>query len=157
MKNDKYYINQAINQAKKSLLTDDVPVGAVIVRDGKIIARGYNQVEKRRSPLAHAEIIAIERASKKIGYKHLLDCDIYVTLEPCPMCCGAIVLARLRRLVFGAFDPKAGAAVSLYNITNDKRLNHRLEVLGGVLESECSSLLKDFFKNLRARKNGKCQ
>ncbi len=154
MKSDEYYINEAIKQARKCSASEDVPVGAVIVQGGKIIARGYNQVEKRNNSTAHAEIIAIERAIKKVGYKHLLDCDIYVTLEPCPMCSGAIVLARLRRLVFGAFDPKAGAAVSLYNITSDVRLNHRLDVLGGVCEKECSLLLKDFFKKLRERKNG---
>ncbi len=113
MKSDEYYINEAIKQARKCSASEDVPVGAVIVQGGKIIARGYNQVEKRNNSTAHAEIIAIERAIKKVGYKHLLDCDIYVTLEPCPMCSGAIVLARLRRLVFGAFDPKAGAAASL--------------------------------------------
>ncbi|HOM03976.1 MAG TPA: tRNA adenosine(34) deaminase TadA [Candidatus Kapabacteria bacterium] len=154
MKSDEYYINEAIKQARKCSASEDVPVGAVIVQGGKIIARGYNQVEKRNNSTAHAEIIAIERAIKKVGYKHLLDCDIYVTLEPCPMCSGAIVLARLRRLVFGAFDPKAGAAASLYNITSDVRLNHRLDVLGGVCETECSLLLKDFFKKLRERKNG---
>ncbi len=154
MKSDEYYINEAIKQARKCSASEDVPVGAVIVQGGKIIARGYNQVVKRNNSTAHAEIIAIERAIKKVGYKHLLDCDIYVTLEPCPMCSGAIVLARLRRLVFGAFDPKAGAAASLYNITSDVRLNHRLDVLGGVCETECSLLLKDFFKKLRERKNG---
>ncbi len=146
-------MHEAIKQARRSLLAEDVPVGAVIVKDGKIIARGYNQVEKRQNPIAHAEIVAIEKASKKLGYKHLLDCDIYVTLEPCAMCCGAIVLARLRRLIFGAYDPKTGAAVSLYNITNDPRLNHRLEVLGGVLQDDCVALLKNFFKKLR-NKNG---
>ncbi len=154
MKSDEYYINEAIKQARKCSASEDVPVGAVIVQGGKIIARGYNQVEKRNNSTAHAEIIAIERAIKKVGYKHLLDCDIYVTLEPCPMCSGAIVLARLRRLVFGAFDPKTGAATSLYNITSDERLNHRLEVLGGICEKECSLMLKDFFKKLRERKNG---
>ncbi len=153
LENDQKYMHEAIKQARRSLLAEDVPVGAVIVKDGKIIARGYNQVEKRQNPIAHAEIVAIEKASKKLGYKHLLDCDIYVTLEPCAMCCGAIVLARLRRLIFGAYDPKTGAAVSLYNITNDPRLNHRLEVLGGVLQDDCVALLKNFFKKLR-NKNG---
>lgn len=154
MKSDEYYIKEAIKQARKCLSSEDVPVGAVIVKQGQIIARGYNQVEKKNNATSHAEIIAIERAIKKVGYKHLLDCDIYVTLEPCPMCSGAIVLARLRRLVFGAFDPKTGAATSLYNITSDERLNHRLEVLGGVCEKQCSLMLKDFFKKLRERKNG---
>ncbi len=154
MKSDEYYIKEAIKQARKCSSSEDVPVGAVIVRQRQIIARGYNQVEKKNNATLHAEMIAIERAIKKVGYKHLLDCDIYVTLEPCPMCCGAIVLARLRRLVFGAFDPKTGAAASLYNIASDERLNHRLEVLGGVCEKECSLMLKDFFKKLRERKNG---
>jgi tRNA(adenine34) deaminase len=153
LENDQKYMHEAIKQARRSLMAEDVPVGAVIVKDGKIVARGYNQVEKRQNPIAHAEIVAIEKASKKLGYKHLLDCDIYVTLEPCAMCCGAIVLARLRRLIFGAYDPKTGAAVSLYNITNDPRLNHRLEVLGGVLQDDCVALLKNFFKKLR-NKNG---
>lgn len=151
--NDERYIREALKQAYRSLKAEDVPVGAVIVRNGEIVARGYNQVEKRQNPIAHAEIIAIEKATRKLGYKHLLDCDIYVTLEPCAMCCGAIVLARLRRLVFGAYDPKTGAAVSLYNITNDQRLNHRLEVVGGILKDECSEILKNFFKKLR-KKNG---
>lgn len=150
---DEKYLREAIKQARRSLVAEDVPVGAVIVQNGEIIARGYNQVEKKQNPTAHAEIIAIEKACKKLGYKHLLNCDIYVTLEPCAMCCGAIVLARLRRLIFGAYDPKTGAAVSLYNITNDQRLNHRLEVIGGVLQEDCAMMLKEFFQKLR-KKNG---
>ncbi len=142
----------AINEAKKSLKTGDVPIGAIVVFDGKIIARGHNQVEFKKSPTAHAEVIAIEKAAKKIGYKHLLDCDLFVTLEPCAMCSGAIVLARIKRLVFGASDPKSGASVSLYNIPQDERLNHFVEIIPNVLEEECSKLLKDFFQKLRIDK-----
>lgn len=151
-KDDTYFLRLAIKEANKSLLTSEVPVGAVIVRQGKIISRGHNQVEKSKCPTAHAEIIAIEKASKKIGYKHLLDCDLFVTLEPCAMCCGAIVLARIKRLIFGTFDPKTGAAMSLFNIPQDTRLNHYVEVVPNILEEECSQMLKDFFKQLRSKK-----
>jgi len=142
----------ALSEAKKSLLTGDVPIGAIVVIDGKIISRGHNKVEKNKCPTSHAEIIAIEKAAKRIGYKHLLDCDLFVTLEPCAMCSGAIVLARIKRLFFGTTDPKSGASVSLFNIPQDKRLNHQIELVPNILQNECSQLLKDFFINLRTIK-----
>lgn len=146
----------ALVEARKALRWGDVPIGAVIIKGNEVIAKSYNQVEKKLSPLNHAEIIAINKAIKKIGYKHLLDCTIYTTLEPCPMCAGAIVLARIARLVYSADDPKSGASMSLYSITSDERLNHRCEVIKGVLKDESSELLKQFFKLLRKRnRNGK--
>ncbi len=149
---DEYYMLKAILEAEKAGKNDDVPVGCVIVREDKIIARGYNQVEKKGDPSAHAELNAIRKAVKKIGHKHLLDCTMYVTLEPCSMCAGAIVLARIPQLVVGAKDPKTGACGSLLNITNNKKLNHRCQVQFGILEDKCSAVLKDFFKKLRTSK-----
>jgi len=143
---------KAILEAEKAAGNDDVPVGAIIVRDGKIIGRGYNQVEKKGDSLAHAELIAIRQAIKKTGHKHLLDCTMYITLEPCSMCAGAIVLARIPRLVIGAKDPKTGACGSVMNIVQDDRLNHRCEITRGILETECSKLLKDFFRMIRVKK-----
>lgn len=149
-------MGEALKEARKSLRYGDVPIGAVVVFSNEIIARGHNQVEQRKDPFAHAEISAMAKAIKKIGYKHLLDCDLYVTLEPCSMCSGAIVLARIRNLFIGALDPKTGAAVSLYQIPEDERLNHRIVVKSGILETECSALIKEFFKELRTKKkNGK--
>ena len=139
----------ALSEARKALENEDVPIGAVIVSNGKIISRAYNQVEKKNDALAHAEILAIDKAIKKIGYKHLLDCEIYTTLEPCPMCAGAIVLARLKRLIYAATDPKSGASSSVLNITNNLSLNHRVEVIAGVLADESSELLKWFFQYIR--------
>jgi tRNA(adenine34) deaminase len=150
---DEFFMRAALKEAHKALMSSDVPVGAVIIKDGKIIARSYNKVEKRADSISHAEINTIQSAMMKLDYKHLLDSTLYVTLEPCIMCAGAIVLARVKRLVFGAYDPKAGAVKSLYNICEDSRLNHRLEVIGGVLAEESSALLKSFFRKLRD--NGK--
>ncbi len=149
---NEYYMYKAILEAEKAAGNDDVPVGAIIVRDGKIIGRGYNQVEKKGDSLAHAELIAIRQAIKKTGHKHLLDCTMYITLEPCSMCAGAIVLARIPRLVIGAKDPKTGACGSVMNIVQDDRLNHRCEITRGILETECSKLLKDFFRMIRVKK-----
>ncbi len=146
------YMKEALKSARKSLKSGDVPVGAVIVKDGKIIGRGYNSIERKNSPIEHAEIIAIRSAVRKTGYKHLSGCDLYVTLEPCSMCAGAIVLARIRNLYIGAADPKTGASGSLYSITEDPRLNHRCNVTIGILEKECSELIKDFFRKLREEK-----
>jgi tRNA(adenine34) deaminase len=139
----------AINEAKKSLLSEDVPIGAVIVKNGEIIARGHNEVEKKKDPTAHAEMIALRKAIKKIGYKHLLDCVIYSTLEPCPMCAGALVLARIKRIVFSARDPKSGAGGSVMNVLSNSKLNHRIEVISGVMEKESVEMLKEFFVKLR--------
>jgi len=146
-------MHKAIVQAEKAAANYDVPVGAVIVRNNKIIGRGYNQVEKKDDATAHAEIIAIRQAIKKNGRKHLLDCTMYVTLEPCSMCAGAIVLARIPRLVIGTKDPKTGACGSILNIAQNEKLNHRCEITTGILETECSQMLKDFFKQLRTDKS----
>lgn len=155
IKDDLYFMKSALKEAKKSLLSGDVPVGCVIVKENQIIAKAHNEVEKKSNSLLHAEIIAINKAVKKIGYKHLLNCRIYVTLEPCVQCAGSIVLSRITELVYGASDPKAGAVQNLYNICNDPRLNHRCVVRSGVLEKECSMIIKEFFKRLREEKSEK--
>ena len=142
------FMREALFLAKRAGKRDEVPVGAVIVRDGKIIARGYNLRETKRSPLAHAEIVSIGKAARRLGGWRLTGCTLYVTLEPCPMCAGAIVNARLDGVVFGAYDPKAGALGSLYNLA-EGRLNHTPHVTGGVLQGPCSSLLKQYFSNKR--------
>nr|WP_207654285.1 tRNA adenosine(34) deaminase TadA [Caloramator fervidus] len=146
-----YYMRIALKEAEKSLLVDEVPVGAIIVKDGKIIARAHNLRETLKDATAHAEILAINEACRVLGGWRLIDCIMYVTLEPCPMCAGAIVNSRIKTLVFGASDPKSGACGSIYNIVNDERLNHRVEVIGGVLRQECGDILKNFFKNKRKR------
>lgn len=144
-------MQKALGQAHRAFLSEEVPVGAVIVHQGKVIARGYNERETKQDPLAHAEHTAIARAAKKLGTWRLTDCTLYVTLEPCTMCAGAIVLSRIPRVVFGCFDPKAGACRSISNVLADIKLNHRPEVVSGVLEKECSQILKDFFKNIRKK------
>jgi tRNA(adenine34) deaminase len=152
-KQDQQFMRAAIDQANIALENGDVPVGAVIVRENKIIAKGYNQRQQLNDPTAHAEIIALTAAAEHIGHWRLLNCTIYVTLEPCPMCAGALVLARIDRLVFGCDDPKTGACGSLYNIVQDNRLNHRLEITKGVLADDCSKMLQDFFSVKRQRKD----
>lgn len=147
-----YWMKQAIAEAGKARSKDEVPIGCVIVKDNRIIARGHNLRESSRDPSAHAEMIAIRKAARKLSSWRLLDTTLYVTLEPCTMCMGAIILARIPCVVFGCFDPKGGAAGSLYNLSNDPRLNHRVELLPGVLEAPCSSLLSDFFAELRRRR-----
>ena len=139
----------ALREAEIALKRDEVPVGAVIVNNGTVIGKGSNQIELLQDPTAHAEIIAITAAAAHLGSRRLENCSMYVTLEPCAMCAGAIVLARIPLLVFGAYDPKAGACTSLYTITNDTRLNHRAHTIGGVLEEECGTLLKKFFVKKR--------
>jgi tRNA(adenine34) deaminase len=146
---DRRFMAAAINQADIACENGDVPVGVVIVYENKIIAKGYNQRHQLGDPTAHAEIIALTAAAEYIGNWRLHGCTIYVTLEPCCMCAGACVLARLDRLVFGCDDPKAGACGSLYNIVQDERLNHRLAVSKGVLAEECSAVLTDFFRKKR--------
>lgn len=141
-------MREALRLAERAARRDEVPVGAVIVRDGKIIARGYNLREGRRSPLAHAEILAISRAAKRLRGWRLSGCTLYVTLEPCPMCAGAIVNARVDAVVFGAYDPKAGAMGTIYNLAEGK-LNHMPHVTGGVLRDECAAILKQYFSNKR--------
>lgn len=146
---DEYFMKLAIKEAKKSFILDEVPVGAVIVKNGRVISLGHNLKEIIKDATCHAEIIAIREACKALGGWRLIDCDLYVTLEPCPMCAGAMVNARIKRVIFGAADPKTGACGSLMNIANDSRLNHRIETIPGILEEECKNLLKDFFKEKR--------
>ena len=148
-KDDERYMGVAVESAKIAEDNGDVPIGAVIVREGQIIAKGYNQREQLQDPTAHAEIIALTQAAAAVENWHLDGCTMYVTLEPCCMCAGALVLSRMDRLVYGCRDPKAGACGSLYNIVADERLNHRLEVTAGVLEDECSELLQSFFARRR--------
>ena len=148
---DEHWMKYALREAERAYDSDETPVGAVIVRNDAIVGRGYNQIVTLGDPTAHAEIIAIGAAAEQSGYERLTDCTIYVTLEPCPMCAGAIVLARLSRLVYGAPDPKMGACGSLYDICRDERLNHRLDVESGVLAQECGGYLKSFFRELRHR------
>ncbi len=148
---DEFYMSEALKEADKAAKHGEVPVGAIIVQDGEIIARAYNKREQTQIATTHAEILAIEQACEKIGYWRLTECTMYVTLEPCPMCAGALVNSRVKRLVFGACDPKAGASGSVLNITQNSKLNHQLEVTTGVMEQECSDILKKFFKQLRKK------
>jgi len=139
----------ALREARESLARDEVPVGCVVVHDGTIVGRGHNQVESLQDATAHAEVLAIGAASNALGSWRLADCTLYVTLEPCAMCAGAIVLARLGRLVYGAADPKAGACGSVLDVIGEKRLNHSVPVTHGVLEAECGELLRQFFRRKR--------
>ena len=142
-------MREALAIARHGASLDEVPVGAIIIKDGIAIARTHNEREKTKDPTAHAELIAIRLAASSIGDWRLTDTTLYVTLEPCPMCCGAIVLARIPRVVYAASDPKAGAAGTLFNLLQDKRLNHRVDVMQGVLAAESSDLLKSFFRDRR--------
>lgn len=146
---DQAMMREALREATHAWQAHEVPVGAVVVRDGAVIARGHNLRETLRDPTAHAEMIAITAAAEGLADWRLQECDLYVTLEPCPMCAGALVNARIRRVVFGAYDPKAGACSTLYTITSDQRLNHRAEVKGGVMAQECGDLLRQFFRERR--------
>ncbi len=147
---DRRHMRDALEIAVRALDSADVPVGAVVVRDGRIIARGYNQRELLQDPTAHAEMIALTAAAQSVGHWRLEGCTMYVTLEPCPMCAGALVLSRIERLVFGAYDPKGGACGSLYNLTEDPRLNHRPPTTGGILADDAAELLRAFFRERRA-------
>ncbi|HCS73248.1 MAG TPA: tRNA-specific adenosine deaminase [Clostridiales bacterium] len=142
-------MQEALVEAQKAYVFDEVPIGAVVVKDGKIIGRGHNLRERVKDPTLHAEIIAIKQAAKALGSWRLSDCDLYVTIEPCPMCAGAVLQARIRQLIFGARDPKAGCAGSLYNLLQDPRFNHQTEVVEGVLEEDCSQIMKDYFRQKR--------
>ena len=146
---DEKYMKEAIRQAKKALALNEVPIGCVIVREEKIIARGYNRRNTDKNTLAHAELSAIKKASKKCGDWRLEDCTMYVTLEPCQMCAGAIVQSRMKKVVIGANNPKAGCAGSVLNLLQMAAFNHQVEIEKGVLEEECSSMLSDFFRELR--------
>jgi tRNA(adenine34) deaminase len=142
---DDYFMREALRQAARAMEADEVPIGAVIVREGRIIARAFNQVEALKDATAHAEMLALTQAQEIAGDWRLTDCTLYATKEPCPMCAGAIVHTRLARVVFGAADPKGGAAGSALNLLQFPTLNHRCEITGGVREPECRALLKDFF------------
>lgn len=157
MTQDEKYMKEAMKQAKKAAAIEEVPIGCVIVYKEKIIARGYNKRNLKKNTLAHAEILAMNKASKVIGDWRLEDCTMYVTLEPCPMCAGAIVQARIPKVVIGSMNPKAGCAGSVLNVLQTEGLNHQVDIESGVLGEECSCMLSDFFRELRklkkARKN----
>jgi len=152
MTQDEKYMKEAIRQAKKAYALEEVPIGCVIVQNDKIIARGYNRRNTDKNTLAHAEIAAIKKASKKTGDWRLEDCTMYVTLEPCQMCAGAIVQSRLGKVVIGSMNPKAGCAGSVINLLQMKQFNHQVDMETGVLEEECSSMLSAFFQELREKK-----
>ncbi|MEE1197177.1 MAG: tRNA adenosine(34) deaminase TadA [Lachnospiraceae bacterium] len=152
MTRDERYMKEAIRQAKKAYALEEVPIGCVIVYEDRIIARGYNRRNTDKNTLSHAELNAIRKASKKLGDWRLEDCTLYVTLEPCQMCAGAIVQARVSRVVIGSMNPKAGCAGSVLNLLEMDEFNHQVEVERGVLEEECSTMLSGFFKELRVRK-----
>ena len=145
------FMKEAIKEAKKAELIDEVPIGCVIVKDGKVIARGHNVRESKKTPLGHAEIIAIDKASKKLGAWRLQDCDIYITLEPCIMCAGAIIQSRIRHIYYGAKDFKGGALGSSINVLDAKDINHHPEVTSSVLEEECSNIISEYFKRKRIK------
>lgn len=150
--NNEKWMKEAIKQAKKAAQKDEVPIGCVIVKDDQIIARAYNKREMKQCSTAHAEILAIEKACKKLGSWRLEDCDLYVTLEPCPMCSGAIIQSRIRNVIFGAYDPKGGCMGSNMNINDVRGFNHYPDIEGGILQDECSRFLKEFFKAKRKKK-----
>lgn len=154
MTNDEKYMKEAIKQAKKAYALDEVPIGCVIVMNDKIIARAYNRRNTDKCTLSHAEITAIKKAAKKCGDWRLEECTIYITLEPCQMCAGAIVQARIPRVVIGSMNGKAGCGGSILNLLQMKEFNHQCDVTRGVLEEECSSMLSTFFKELRQKKKG---
>jgi tRNA(adenine34) deaminase len=149
---DDYFMGEALRQAAKAYEADEVPVGAVIVREGRIIARAFNQVELLKDATAHAEMLALTQAEQAVGDWRLTDCTLYVTKEPCPMCAGAMVHTRLARVVFGAGDPKGGAAGGALNLLQFPTLNHRCEITSGLRQEECRTLLKDFFSEQRGAK-----
>lgn len=152
MDKDEQFMREALRQAKKAYAREETPIGCVIVYEGKVIARGYNLRNEKKNALAHAEIRAIHKASKVIGDWRLEDCTMYVTLEPCPMCAGAIVQARMKRVVIGSSNPKAGCAGSVINLLQMDGLNHQVEIHRGVLEEECSQMMSGFFRELRLKK-----
>ncbi len=148
---DPGWMREALVEARRALTEGEVPVGAVVVQDGEVLGRGHNASIGQRDPTAHAEVLALREAALKAGNYRLPGATLYATVEPCPMCCGAALQARVARVVFGVADPKAGAAVSLYRLLEDPRLNHRAELLGGVLAEECGALLRAFFESRRSR------
>lgn len=152
MATDENYMKLALEEAKKAERIGEVPIGAIVVKEGEVIARAHNLRETVQQPTAHAEHIAIEKAAEAVGSWRLEDCTLYVTLEPCVMCSGAIVMSRIPRVVYGASDPKGGCSGSLMDLLQEPRFNHRAEVVSGVLENECEAILKSFFKQLREKK-----
>ena len=153
MELDETFMHEALRLAAKARAADEAPVGAVVVREEKIISRAYNQVELLKDATAHAEMLALTAAEAALGDWRLTDCDLYVTKEPCPMCAGAIVHTRIRRVIFGCFDIRAGAAGTVMNLLQHKALNHRCQVTSGVLQAECAALLQDFFQKKRGDRN----
>jgi len=154
MEDDIKYMQMALAEARKAYQRAEVPIGAVVVCNDQVVGRGFNLREQTQDPTSHAEMIALREAAANEASWRLEDCQLYVTLEPCPMCAGAILQSRIKRLVYGASDPKAGAVRSLYQLLDDNRFNHQVEVEAGVLEKESAQLLKDFFRELRQRKDG---
>lgn len=150
--NHEKYMNIAIEEARKALALDEVPIGAIVVHQGEVIGRGHNLREIGQNPTHHAEMVAIQQASEHLGSWRLEDCTLYVTLEPCVMCSGAIVMSRIPVVVYGAHDPKGGCSGSLMNLLHEERFNHQATIISGICHDECSQLLKDFFKALRAKK-----
>ena len=151
LQSDAYFMREALRMAVRALEADEVPIGAVVVREGKIIARAFNQVELLKDATAHAEMLALTQAAAAVGDWRLTDCDLFVTKEPCPMCAGALVHVRMRRVVFGCDDPRGGAAGSLLNLLQNPSLNHQCDITAGVLRDECAKLLQSFFRAKRTR------
>ena len=147
------FMQIALVEARKAYAIDEVPIGAIVVRNGEVIAKAHNTKNKHNNALLHAEMEALHKAQKKLNDWHLSDCDLYVTLEPCPMCAGACINTRIRAIYFGAYDQKAGCCGTLYNLPEDRRFNHRPEVVGGVCEEECAGILSQFFREKRKNKN----
>ena len=152
MEKDILYMKEALKQAKKAASILEVPVGAIIVKDNKIIARAYNQKEKKYDSTKHAEILAIQKASKKLKSWRLTDCEMYVTLEPCSMCAGALIQSRIKKVYIGAMDEKTGSCGSVFNLLKDYKFNHDVDIEYGICQEECEKILKDFFKDLRKNK-----
>lgn len=149
----KNFMLDALAEAEQAAAMGEIPIGAVVVKDGEIIGRGHNMTETSKDPTAHAEMLAIKSAAQKLGGWRLLNCDLYVTCEPCCMCAGAMVWARIKKLYIGTLDPKSGACGSVFNIVDSEQLNHRVEIETGCMQKECEALLKQFFKELRKRKS----
>jgi tRNA(adenine34) deaminase len=147
--NDELWMEEALRSAQRALEAGEVPVGAVVVSEGRIVGRGWNRNIADSDPTAHAEIVALREAGATVGNHRLAECELFATIEPCPMCAGALVHARIKRLIYGADDPKAGAVLSVVPVLNHPRLNHKMEVRGGVLAGRCAELLQTFFKNRR--------
>ena len=147
---DEIFMKEALAEAKKAMDKGEIPVGAVVVLGGEVIGRGHNLREATGDPTAHAEMLALREAARAIGHWRLIGCTLYVTLEPCPMCAGAVINARVDRVCFGAFDPKAGCCGTLYDLTGERKFNHHPDVAGGVLNDECAALIKEFFSKRRA-------